>query len=88
MCSAVEELIALGASVEVTLSQQRMGAWAPDDAPCKLSEHVAKPLWKLKMGKYVRLQFGPAASVDSIFRLIHLAVRLKNTHDHPRFQTA
>lgn len=76
---AVEELVALGASVEVTLSQQRMGSWALDKAPCKLSERLAKPFWKSKMMNLSLLRIGSAAIVDSILGLIHLAVRHKET---------
>ena len=78
----MEELIALGASVEVTLSQQCMGAWAPDDAPCKLSHSLGKPFWESKMRNLGMLRFCPAAIVDSMLGLIHLAVRHKYTHDH------
>ena len=77
--SAVGDLIARGADVEVTLSQQRMDEWATMDAPCKLSQHKAWGFWALKMLCLCGLRAAPEAIDASLFGLIHLAVRHQHT---------
>lgn len=74
----MEELIALGANVDVTLSEPRMLTWHRQAAPCKLTQHGATPFWQEKMNNLVHLPMGMEASQDSLFGLIHLAVRHKN----------
>ena len=71
---AVEELIALGADVGVTISQQRAEAWSPGDAPCKLSQNGAENFWDCKMRSLCLPQLAPEAVRDSLFGIIHLAV--------------
>ena len=76
--SAVEELIALGANVDVTLSEERMSAWKKEDAPCKLTQLGAAPFWRERLHNVTHLRTGMEASKDSLFTLIHLAVSHKN----------
>ena len=74
---AVEELIALGADVNVTISQQRMQRWSAQDAPCKLSQRGGESFWQFKMTNLCLLQTAPEAGRGSVLGLIHLAVRFK-----------
>ena len=46
---AVEELIALGADVNVTESEQRTEIWTPPDLSCKLSQLGAQQFWQRKI---------------------------------------
>ena len=78
-CHAVEELIGLGADVGVTISQQLVGKWKKEGVPCKLGKG-AWMLWMLKMNNLCRLRMAPEAVQDSLFGLIHLAVRHISTH--------
>ncbi len=74
----MEELIALGADADVKLSQQHMGKWREgEDAPCYLgAERSAKfNFWRLKMGFFSFQRNAPEATQDSIYGLIHIAVR-------------
>jgi hypothetical protein len=72
---AVEQLIALGADVGVTLEQWRMFEWGPQSAPCKLSMHAAETLWRAKINNLYLMQAAAEHVYDSLFGLIHLAVR-------------
>lgn len=76
MCwPAVEQLIALGADIGVIKGQKSMLEWVLQDAPCKLSPHGAESLWMSKMSNLCLMQTAPEAVHDSLFGLIHLAVR-------------
>ena len=75
----MEELIARGANVEVTLSQQRMAQWTLEDTPCTLSLYSAAKLWHMKMHNLCIMQLAPEAVHTSHFGLIHLAVRHQHT---------
>ena len=74
----MEQLIALGADVTVTVSQQHAQRWAFQDAPCKLSQHGAEAFWTDKMMNLCLMQTSPEAVRSSLFHLIHLAVRRPN----------
>ena len=68
----------MGADINVTLSQQHMGRWRKgEDAPCNLgAEHGAKfNYWLLKVAHLSFLRCAPEATQDSLYGLIHLAVR-------------
>ena len=71
---AVEQLIALGADVAVTISQQRTHSWGLQDAPCKLSPHGGEAFWTGKMTNLCLMNAAPEAVYGSLFNLIHLAV--------------
>ena len=84
---AVEELIALGADVDVTISQQRMQRWTAQDAPCKLSQRGGESFWMFKMHNLCLLQMSPEAARGSLLGLIHLAVRFRSVSGSKNFST-
>ncbi|CAL5221738.1 g3987 [Coccomyxa viridis] len=71
---AVEELIALGADVNITISQERIEKWNAEMAPCKLSQRGGESFWQFKMNNLCLLVTAPEAGRGSILELIHLAV--------------
>ncbi len=73
---AVEQLIALGADVKVTFSQQHAYKWTPQDAPCRLSQRGGESFWDFKMRNLCLMQTAPESIRDTLFGLIHLAVSL------------
>ena len=77
---AVEELIALGADVNVTLSQPCMEKWVNGGTHYKLAQGRVRDLWHSKMENLRVLRLTPEANQDSLFGLIHLAVRRKNSY--------
>ena len=53
---AVEDLIALGAKVDVTLSQQHMTEWTNEDVSSKFTQRGAKIFWEMKMDNFWNLR--------------------------------
>ena len=81
-CHAAEELSALGADVNVTLSQHRMELWVTVDTYYKLAQGRLRSFWEAKMDNLGLLRLTPEANQDSLFGLIHLAVRHRITDHH------
>ena len=72
---AVEQLIALGADIRVIKDQHSMFEWEAEGAPCRLSQLGAESFWMDKMNNLCLMQAAREAVFDSLFELIHLAVR-------------
>ena len=72
---AVEQLIALGADIRVIKNQHSMFKWEAEGAPCRLSQLGAESFWLAKMNNLCIIQAATEAVRDSLFELIHLAVR-------------
>ena len=70
----MEQLIALGADVAVTVSQKQTEHWGLEDAPCRLSQHGAQSFWDGKLANLYLNSAAAEASYGSLFNLIHLAV--------------
>ncbi len=71
----MEELIALGVDVNITVSQRHAEQWTPQDAPCRLAHDRVRKLWGQKIRTVCMAQMALDPVRDSLYGLIHLAVR-------------